>query len=186
MLKSSLIAREEIDAFMGIALEVADRVLGILYIDFRSPHKFKDEEKDIIRLFARQIAIAVYNARLFEQATSRLEQRKVLQEIARDITSVLEADTLLDKILEHSLELLRCPVGSIALQNKATGELIYRYAKGKRVGSSLSVDKGLMTMAAKEQRPVRVGDVTKEPWPSRYVRHVPETRPTGCATVGRG
>jgi len=48
MLKSPFIEREGIEAFMGIALEIADRVLGILYVDFRTPHQFSDEEKNFI------------------------------------------------------------------------------------------------------------------------------------------
>lgn len=167
MLTSSpFIVREEIRAFMGVALRVGPDVLGILYVDFRAPHDFADEENDTIRLFAHQASIAIQNARFFEQ-------RQVLQDIARDITSILDKDELLHRILKRSLDLLGCEAGSICLLNKQTNELEFQYAIGKEKYLSVPFGKGLIGTAAQWRKPVRVGAVKQD---SRYIEHVPETQ----------
>ncbi|MBC8492772.1 MAG: GAF domain-containing protein, partial [Chloroflexi bacterium] len=164
--------RSELD----VPLLVGDELIGVLNVESPRYNAFSEEDERLAMTLASQAAVALYNAELFQRTQEQLEQRKALHEIARDITSVLKVDELLNKILERSLELLRCPVGSITLLNRATGELEFHYAIGKQVGMRLPVDKGLMTMAAQTRKPVRVGDVTEKPWRTRYVEHVAETR----------
>jgi len=152
-----------------VPLKVRQAVLGVL--DFQSPRldAFDDHAEEFAIELAGHAAVAIYNAGLFEQ-------RQALQEIARDITSELDPNELLRQILRRSLELLRCPVGSIAMWNKARGTLEYKLAIGKDLRLSWPVDKGLMTMAAREGQAVRVADVTKPPWRDLYVAHVANTR----------
>jgi GAF domain-containing protein len=88
MLASPFIEREGIKAFMGIALQVAAEVLGILYVDFRVAHPFSDEEKDTIRLFAHQAALAIHNMRSYQQAENRAEALKRLHQIGPALVSI--------------------------------------------------------------------------------------------------
>ncbi len=76
--KSAFIHREAIKAYMGIALKVADRTLGILFVNFRTPHPFSLEEQDTVRLFANQAALAINNARLYQEARSEVIAAKQL------------------------------------------------------------------------------------------------------------
>ena len=161
-LSSDLVERSMVLA--PIVLE--DKVIGVISADMDGLSGFDEHDQMLLEALASQVAVAVRNARLFEQ-------RKALQDIARNITAVLDKDQLLQTILERSMELLDCKVGSIASLNRATGELEFQYAIGKKVGIRLPVDKGLMTAAAQTRQPVRVGDVTKDP---RYFKHVEETR----------
>jgi GAF domain-containing protein len=173
MLESPFINREGVRAFMGVALEVADGTVGILYIDYRTPHEFPDEEKNVIRLFARQVAIAVHNAWLFEQTSRRAEVFENLDRIARDITSIRDRDELLRQTLEHSLEILDAEFGSISVFDPAEGLLQFKYARGKPEDKSVALGEGLIGTAAAEEETVRVADVSKG---DRYVTHVKETR----------
>lgn len=65
-------------AFVGVTLRVRedgrDKVLGVLYVDHRRPHRFSDTELDLIRTFADQAAIAINNAR---QETQRRRAERV-------------------------------------------------------------------------------------------------------------
>jgi GAF domain-containing protein len=78
-----------------------------------------------------------------------------------------------NEILKRSGELMRCPIVSIGLLNKAANRLDYRFAIGEQEGLSLPLDRGLGAEAARTCRPVRVGDVTKD---SRYFEHLTDTR----------
>ncbi len=85
---SSFIKREKIQAFMGIKLKVADEVLGILYVNFRTPHLFTKEEKNTIRLFSHQASNALYNARLYQRANTQISTLERLHEVGSELTSI--------------------------------------------------------------------------------------------------
>jgi len=71
-----------VQSFLGVALRVGAGVsadgkgdketVGVLYIDFLSPHNFKEQEIDLAQIFANYAATAI--------AASRAQQRKVEEE----------------------------------------------------------------------------------------------------------
>jgi len=164
--QARFVVRESIRSTAAVPLIVGTEVVGVLFANYRSPQTFPQPQRELIELFASQAAIAIRNARLFEQ-------RRALQDIARDITRILNKEDLLQRILARSLELLGCEAGSIALWNKATNQLEFQYAIGKERGLSVPFGEGLIGTAAATGKPICVGDVTKDP---RYIKHVPETR----------
>jgi GAF domain-containing protein/anti-sigma regulatory factor (Ser/Thr protein kinase) len=101
MLESPFIQREGIRAFMGLALQVAGDVLGILYINFRAPHQFSDSEKDTIRLFGHQAAIAIYNSRLYQEAMNRAEALGTLHRLSPTLVSVTDTPDSLKAVLHQ-------------------------------------------------------------------------------------
>jgi GAF domain-containing protein len=88
MLDSPFINREGIRSFMGIALTVSNRPLGILYIDFRAPRSFSQDEQKIIQLFAHQAAIAINNAHLYQHINSRARALSKLHKVTPRLVSV--------------------------------------------------------------------------------------------------
>jgi GAF domain-containing protein len=99
MLSSPFIRREGVKAFMGIDLQVAAEVLGVLYMDFRAPHPFGDEEKDTIRLFAHQAALAIHNSRSYQRAENRADALKKLHEVNPTLVSISGAPESLQNTL---------------------------------------------------------------------------------------
>ena len=160
------IQREEIKAFVGIALHALGETRGILYVNFRTPRQLPPEDLQIIQLFARQASAVLQNAHF-------IEHEQALQGIARELSSQLDVNQLLNKILTQALTLLGCPVGSIAIWDAKNSQLIYRYAIGKEIGSRVEVDKGLMSAAATSRQIVNVGDVKQD---ARYIPRVAETQ----------
>jgi signal transduction histidine kinase/HAMP domain-containing protein len=72
-----------------LPLVYGDRVLGILSVFLRLPHTFTGEEVDLLRGFAAQGAVALGNARLFEQVHTG---RKQLLDLAQRVVSVQEEE----------------------------------------------------------------------------------------------
>jgi len=70
MLKSPFIKRENVKAFVGVAIRVEDVDLGILYVNFRTPHLFTTDEVHTIKLFANQAGVVLQIARLLEREQS--------------------------------------------------------------------------------------------------------------------
>lgn len=85
---SSFIKREKIRAFMGITLKASNEVLGILYVNFRTPHVFTKQERNTIRLFSHQAANALHNSRLYQRANIQIEALERLHEVGLALTSI--------------------------------------------------------------------------------------------------
>ena len=73
-----------IRSWMAVPLGLKDRVLGVLTISWTEPAYFTEDHARLARAFADQAAVALENARLFEQAgdLAALEER---QRLARDL-----------------------------------------------------------------------------------------------------
>jgi GAF domain-containing protein/anti-sigma regulatory factor (Ser/Thr protein kinase) len=124
LLESPFIAREEIEAFIGIALQVADRVLGVLYVNFRSPHRFSDEEKDTIRLFAHQAELAIDNSRLFQQARIRAEALKTLHQVGATLSTLSGTPGHLEAVLLGIVQAAQTVLGADLVD-------LYRYVQAE-------------------------------------------------------
>lgn len=124
MLRSPFISRESVKAFMGIALAVADRTLGILYVDFRSAHTFEEEEKNSIRLFAHQAALAIDNSRLFQQARVRADALERLHEVAPQLASLGTSPSGLRSVLTQIAESAQKVLGADLVD-------LYHYRQGR-------------------------------------------------------
>jgi GAF domain-containing protein len=61
------VQREEISSSAGIPLIMGSEKVGILFASFRSLHPFTEQEKNDINIFATQAAMAIYNARLYDE-----------------------------------------------------------------------------------------------------------------------
>jgi two-component system phosphate regulon sensor histidine kinase PhoR len=61
-------------SFLGVPLRRGDEVLGSLEVVTKEPRRFGEEDQTLMTLFAGQAAIAIENARLFEEARAHLAQ----------------------------------------------------------------------------------------------------------------
>jgi len=82
-------AAESLVSSIALPLVYSDRVIGGLGISTRQPHDFTDEEVNLLQSFAAQAAIALENARLFEQVR---DGRERLQALSRRLVEVQEAE----------------------------------------------------------------------------------------------
>jgi GAF domain-containing protein len=142
------------------------RVLGVISADRDRLDGFDKDDLALLEVLARHTVVALENAELFQH-------RDLLGTVAREITLEHDQSKLLPMILERSLELLHCKVGSIALYDDKTGHLAYEYVLGKDLAAGVTIRKGLMLAALKSGKPVCVDDVRKD---KRYVARVKSTR----------
>jgi PAS domain S-box-containing protein len=72
LLTGSFVKREQIVSALACPLRVRDKTVGIIFCSYREPHPFTDEEeKAMMRLYFSGIAIAIENARLYEEVRQR-------------------------------------------------------------------------------------------------------------------
>jgi signal transduction histidine kinase len=98
---------EPLEALMALPLRNEDQFMGVLWIGHRQPHAFTADELNLLSILVGQLAVAVSNATLFQQAE---KQR-------RQLAAVLEATP--DAVLVIN------PSGQIALANPAA-EMVLR------------------------------------------------------------
>lgn len=69
---------------IGVPLRIGGRVFGVFGVNYRHQHSFGDDEVRLFQALAQRAAIAIENARLYEQAqqAAALEER---QRLARDL-----------------------------------------------------------------------------------------------------
>ncbi len=85
-------------AVLGVPLIVGDQVLGVIAIrDYANPRAYDAHDQELLTSIAHQTAIALQNAHLFEEAQRRATQLAAAAEVARDATSILNVDQLLDE-----------------------------------------------------------------------------------------
>lgn len=95
-----------IKSWLGLPLSVMGEVVGVLNIDGYQTNQFGEADVQLAQAFARQVAVAIHNARLYRQAEKRAEWLTSVQEIGLGIAVSLELKELLQTIGETVLTLL--------------------------------------------------------------------------------
>ncbi len=69
------------EAMLSVPLRIGERVLGSLSLVGSEAHAFDQEEIDLVQAMANQLAIAVENARLFEQQERQIAELQALSNV---------------------------------------------------------------------------------------------------------
>jgi len=162
---------------LAIPLIVKNRVIGVIDIEAREPGYFREEHKRLLTLIASRMAVGIENARLHTRTTRQARTLLLLNEIARELTSILNLDQLLKRIAELLSRLIDYQMFSILLLDVTGEKLQHRFAVRFQENIHLKHDvplgRGVVGYAARNKQAVLVPDVSKDP---RYVLLNPETR----------
>jgi sigma-B regulation protein RsbU (phosphoserine phosphatase) len=162
---------------LAVPLIAKNRLIGVLDIESEQAGYFRPEHLRLLTLTASRIAQAIENARLYARVSRQAQTLTVLNEIAAELTSILELDPLLERVGQLLRRLIDYQMFSILLLDEKGETLITRYAW--RFGSALApmrsvpITAGLVGVAVREWRMVNVPDVSQD---ARYVAVNPETR----------
>ena len=89
-------------ALVSLPLKIGTGVVGVMNVAYAEVHQFSEAELRVLRLLGDQAAIAIENARLYEQAQSELTGRQRTAEKLRQLNEELE-----DRISARTAELTR-------------------------------------------------------------------------------
>ena len=162
---------------LAIPLIVKNRVIGVIDIEAREKGYFTEEHKRLLTLIASRMAVGIENARLHTRTTRQARTLLLLNEIARELTSILNLDELLKRIAELLKRLIDYQMFSILLVD-ATGEKLQhrfaqRFEERLHLKHDIPLGRGVVGYAAQAKEAVLVPDVTKS---TRYIATNPETR----------
>ena len=80
---------------LAIPLITKNRVIGVIDIEAREPGYFTEEHVNVLTLVASRMAAGIENAQLYTRTTKQARILLLLNEIARELTSILNLDELL-------------------------------------------------------------------------------------------
>ena len=162
---------------LAVPLIIKNRVIGVIDIESPQPHHFTEEHKHLLTLIASRMAVGIENARLYTRITRQAKTLLLLNEIARELTSILNLDELLKRVGELLSRLIDFQMFSILLLDAAGETLQHRFSLRFQENIHLKNDipsgKGIVGAAAEQKQAILVRDVKKD---SRYIETNPETR----------
>jgi len=162
---------------LAIPLIVKNKVIGVLNLETHEAGRFTDEHKRLLTLIGSRMAVGIENARLHTRTTKQARTLVLLNEIARELTSILNVDELLKRIAELLSRLIDYQMFSILMVDAAGEKLQHRFSLRFQENIQLKHDvplgDGLVGYAARQRQAVLVPDVSKDP---RYILLNPETR----------
>jgi PAS domain S-box-containing protein len=110
-----------------LALPLVSRgeAIGALTIQSTQAAAFSEEDIAVLQTMAGQIATAIENARLFEQAQARAEELAVLNELGQTLAACLSVEDVLDAVYRGARRLLDATNFYIALYDPDRDEVTF-------------------------------------------------------------
>jgi sigma-B regulation protein RsbU (phosphoserine phosphatase) len=170
-------AIDSVRSELAVPLMIQGKCIGVLDIQSNRPDYFTPDQQSILTLLASRLAVAIENARLFERVRSQAGTLLLLNEVSREMSSILDVEELLRRAAEQVKRVIDYQILSIMLYDEE--QKIFRHRldvkHGQRVQGKLRVaaSEGIVGAAATLREPVLAPDVSVDP---RYLMVNPETR----------
>jgi signal transduction histidine kinase len=152
------------DSFLGVPVRVRDQVIGNLYlINKAGDEGFTEQDETIVKMLAAQAAVAIENARLFEESERLLEElaaahrarNRLHAYVNHDLRNALHGVSLWAERLEQSSG----GAGNSAPEEES-GEIARKILRGS--GHALRLVRDVLDLARLEEGRLRT-------WPRRVV-----------------
>ncbi len=174
-------------SWLGVPLVIGDRVLGSMSVQsFETAGAYTERDRDLLTAVASQTAIAIQNARLYEQAQHDLAERKraeeeaqrraaqaaLIYEVGQRVSGELELDALLTEIVTSVREAFDYYGVLLMLREENSDRLVLQSTAGGYVDTFskelwLSIGSGMTGQAAVTGDTQLSGDVDQNP---HYIR----------------
>jgi len=152
-------------AVVGVPVRLGHEFLGVLEVFAEPPRTFSSADAELLNLFATQAAIAIRNARLYEETRSRADRLAVVNRIASAASATLDLDELLETVYEELTSIFQPDAFFIALYDEESDELDFRLLvdEGKREPPERQpLGTGLTSYVVARREPLLTRDLKRE------------------------
>lgn len=151
------VIREKIKSSAGIILRVGEERVGVMFINYRRPHSFPPEEREIIEALAATAAVAIKNRRLLEALSAG----------DREIITTLDLEQVLKLIAKRAVGITRAQLGIISRWEPAIQELVIQATYGDETMVSpkwrhVKMNEGITGRVAANKEPALVNDLGED------------------------
>ncbi len=153
-------------SFLGVPIRHAGRHIGQIYLtDKVGAPQFTADDQLLIEMLAAYAAVAISNARMYQQLiqrdrilTRRNENLALLNELASTLATSADIDQILDKALTQVLDYLQIEVGEIYLRLENSRQLKLVLHRGHQAGAlwarnQYTLGEGVIGQVAKANQP---------------------------------
>jgi sigma-B regulation protein RsbU (phosphoserine phosphatase) len=162
---------------LAVPLIAKNRVIGVIDLEAPWPDFFTEQHQNLLELLAGRMALAVMNARLYRRTLRQARTLQLLNEISRELSSVLVLKDLLRRIGTLTKRLIDYHRFSILLLDEQTRTLnpviAVKQDESTPEKYNLTLDQGIVGAAARELKTILVPDVTRD---KRYIALNSDTR----------
>jgi PAS domain S-box-containing protein len=146
--------------------EAEGKFLGVLEVLAELPYTFSPSDAELLSLFATQAAIAIRNARLYDEQRRLAEQQSTLYAVLHAVGGYLDPKNIARVAADAVARLTNWSAVAILMANDAATHLIVQAAAGILSGDeglSLLIDQGVTGRAFRTARIQNVPDVSADP-----------------------
>jgi adenylate cyclase len=122
--------------------DIDGEILGAIQVLNKHKGIFTEEDEELLEAFAAQAATAVQNALLNEELKKRMQTSEILLNVMRAVSTELEIDQLLQKIVAKTSEVMNADRCTLFLLDRKTGGLWSKVAQGADM-KEIRVPKGM-------------------------------------------
>jgi PAS domain S-box-containing protein len=156
---------EDMLSLLAVPIIRDDRVSGILMLQTRYVYIYNEDEINLLTIISRNISAAVRNADLYRNVKTQLDELKVIHEIGKAITSILNIDDLLPHICKEVSKVFNVTgcilrlIESNNLQIKAS----YGLKDDIKKEMTLQIGEGIAGQVAQTGNPLLINDISAMP-----------------------
>ncbi len=155
-----------IRSMLLVSVEHENHLLGVLSMSAERQNNFNPQEERLLNLYANEVAIAIENARLFNEARDHLKRSQYLRTIDQSISASFDLRATLNVVLDQFISQLGVDAADVLLVNPYSQTLNYTTGRGFRTlalqQTHLKIGSGLAGKAAYERRILMIPDLAAE------------------------
>ncbi len=158
-------------------LKFENEVLGVVELLNKSKDEaFNDHDLRMLQSFTPYISVIIKNAQLFIENKKRIHRLEHLMELSGIVNSVLDLNTLFEKVLETSTDTINAEAGSIMMVDEEKGDLYFTAATGTKAEKlkdiRVPIGEGIAGWVAREAKPLLIEDAQND---SRFFKKADQT-----------
>ncbi|HSF34210.1 MAG TPA: GAF domain-containing protein [Candidatus Tectomicrobia bacterium] len=154
-----LIKEQGVVSLIAVPIRIGERIEGLLYTDNHTPRPFTDQDEAILIQLAEHAAIAIHNARLYEESERRRRAAESLADVERLLSQSLDPEEVGQRIVESVRELFGTVSASLLRLDTVVGEFTVLAESGE-VNSAfgkqmrLTAKTGIIGRAVRKGQPI--------------------------------
>jgi signal transduction histidine kinase len=168
------------DSFLGVPIKVRNSVFGNLYLTGRRHGNFTESDEELVRAVAGTAAIAIENARLYDEARRREFWLQATTEVTQQLLSDSGEDPL-SLIARSVQEMADADLVTVALPAATAGEMLVEVAIGlgadRLTGLSYSTALSVADAVIRSGEPILIDDIDAQ---ADYTLHMREVAPVSA------
>ena len=141
-----LLEERGVHSLLAVPMISGTRVHGVLFAcESRRSHRFTADEIELALTISNQAAIALQNARLYEETQSRLNEISVIYRVSQALTATIDLDELLKQLPEQLSAIVDTRNIYLALYDKTRDMITFSLAQeeGQQVQAAPQPARGL-------------------------------------------